>query len=526
MGVSRRARGAVLVASLIALGTAGCGGGGARGSSSATTSSGPPPAVTSLRLGPVSRAVPRGFLGLSIEFKAIRAYTGTNPRAVNPVLETLIRGLSPGQPPVLRIGGDSTDLSWVPAPGVAPPRFRSYRLTRGWLASTAALAHDLGARMILGLNLAAGEPALDAAEARAYLRAFGRSTIAALEIGNEPNLYSSIPQFTLPDGTKVRPRPRSFGPAQYRREIAATIAALPRTDPAWTFAGPALAAGEQAAGAGRWLTAMTPFLRAQPAVRELTVHRYPLKHCYTGPSSPQYPTISHLLSEYSTRELAAGVRPWVRLARAHGATVRVDELNSVACRGRVGVSNTFASALWATDVLFSLANVGVGGVNVHTLPESAYQLFEFTRRSGRWQAHVEPEYYGLRLFAQAAPAGSQLLHLDGAQHTSSLSTWATRAPDGTERLVLIDKDPGVARTVRVAVPARAHSVTVDRMSAPSMSARSGVTLGGAGFGSLTSTGRLAAARTTIVPRGAGGGVIVRIPGASAALVTLAPAGRR
>ena len=41
---------------------------------------------------------------------------------------------------MLRIGGDSTDVSYVPAPGVRPPAYVSYPLTPSWLATTAALA--------------------------------------------------------------------------------------------------------------------------------------------------------------------------------------------------------------------------------------------------------------------------------------------------------------------------------------------------------------------------------------------------
>ena len=124
------------------------------------------------------RRVPDGFLGFSFEFSAVRAYTGSDPRAINPVFEQLIRNLSPGQDPVLRIGGDSTDVSYAPSPGVTPPPYVAYALTPSWMATTAALAHQLGARMTMGLNLVANDPALAAAEARDYVRAFGRAAIA------------------------------------------------------------------------------------------------------------------------------------------------------------------------------------------------------------------------------------------------------------------------------------------------------------------------------------------------------------
>src|ERR1700729_3817860 len=85
-----------------------------------------------LRPGPVSatitlsaahsRPIPRGFLGLSIEFQALPAYAGSDASAINPVFEHLVSNLSPGQAPQLRIGGDSTDVSYVPAKGGKAPR--------------------------------------------------------------------------------------------------------------------------------------------------------------------------------------------------------------------------------------------------------------------------------------------------------------------------------------------------------------------------------------------------------------------
>jgi hypothetical protein len=257
----------------------------------------------------------------------------------------------------------------------------------------------------------------------------------------------------------------------------------------------------------------------------MTVHRYPLRNCYVPPTSPQYPTESHLLSRYSTAGLAASLRRWLQIVHHQHRQLRVDELNSVACRGREGVSDTFASSLWAPDALFSLLGAGVDGVNIHTLPQAAYQLFEFSHAGGRWSGSVRPVYYGLQLFAQAAPPGSRLLRVPGMGEGSSvLSVWATRATDRIDRVLLIDKDPSRAETVTLRPPrGTPGGAMLERMQAPSVNARSGVTLGGRSYGPNTTSGQLSPSITRALMPNAHGNYRVTVPAGSAALVTLRPA---
>jgi hypothetical protein len=463
----------------------------------------------------VGAPIPSGFLGFSFEFQAVRSYTGSDPAQVNPVLVALIRNLTPGQAPVLRIGGNSTDVSYVAGPGVKPLPYTGYRLTPGWMATTGALAKATGARMIMGLNLAADDPALDAAELRDYVAALPQNAIGAVEIGNEPNIYNKITVYHTASGAPVHARPRSFGYPQFRAEFQAIAG---RTL-ALKLAGPALAAGPTPAR-GSWVNVVSDLLRRQPRLRTMTVHRYPLRNCFVPPSSPQFPTIAHLLSGYSTVTLADSLKRWIALAHAQGRQLRLDELNSVACRGKAGVSDTFASALWATDALFSLARAGVDGVNLHTLPDAAYELFAFSRRGGRWQAQVRPIYYGLELFARAAPPGARLLSVSRRGADSGLSVWATRAPDHRVRVVVINKSQTQRKTVTVRLPAGAGTTaTVERMLAPGAAAKTGVTLGARSYGAETRTGSLRPAEVApaTVARGR---ITLSVPRASAALVTV------
>jgi hypothetical protein len=465
---------------------------------------------------PVGQPIRAGFLGLSIEFQAVRAYTGRDPRHINPVLVQLIRNITPDQAPVLRIGGDSTDASWVPTAGLTPPREVTYRLTPGWFATTQALARTLGAKLIVGLNLAADQPVLAAAEARRDVSAFAGS-LEAFEIGNEPNVYDVVAAYHTPSGGKVTSRPRGYDYADYLREFRATAAGLPRLQ----LAGPALATGPPP-DKGSWIHSMPGFLSAQARMRTLTIHRYPLRNCFVHPRSPQYPTVAHLLAGYATNVLDNSVRRYVAIAHAHGRELRVDELNSVACRGKAGVSDTFAAGLWVLDALFGLARTGVDGVNVHTLPRAAYQLFKFSRAGGHWRASVPPVYYGLDMFARAAPPGSRLLKIGRPARGPRLSVWATRAPDGKVQAVLINKSARSQVVTLRPPPGTPGPATVLRMQAPGAHARRGVTIGGASFGAETSTGVLPPSHTQSLPPSRGA-YTLSVPRASAALLTFGPA---
>jgi hypothetical protein len=200
--------------------------------------------------------------------------------------------------------------------------------------------------------------------------------------------------------------------------------------------------------------------------------------------------------------------------------VRTDELNTVSCGADAPVSNTFASALWALDALFQMARVGVDGVNMHTFPGAGYELFSFTRSGGRWRGSVAPEYYGLLMFGRAAPAGSRLLSVSvtGAP-AGELKVWATLAPDGRVRVVLINKLLSRSRNVTIRIPGASGAASVSLLQAPSIGATRGVTLGGQSFGRTTDTGKLGGRITADSAHPNGGMYAVSLPAGSAALVT-------
>jgi hypothetical protein len=456
-------------------------------------SAGGPVAATAItvRTGP-GRPIPAGFLGLSLEYPAVPAYTGSDQAAIDPAFVRLVRQLTPGQRPVLRIGGDSADWSWWPVAGAARPPGATYTLNDHWLAVTAALVRKLHARLILGLGLEANSPALAAAEARALAGGLPSGSVIAFQPGNEPELYGSFPWYRTAQGAKVRGRPRDYSFAAFMRDFSAYAAAL----------GGVALAGPSTGGLG-WRRYLAQFLSHEPQVKIVDVHRYPLQLCFTHPSEPDYPTVAHLLAPAASTGLADTFRAEVALAHARGLPLRIDELNTVSCGADRSVSQTFASALWALDTLFAIARVGVDGVNVHTFPGAGYELFRFVHTPSGWRASVAPEYDGLRMFAQAAPVGARLLRVVGAGLGGSLTAWATSTPDGDVRTVVINKSTSTSRRVAVRIPGGAARATVEQLTAPSAAATSGVALRSAPI------------------KGDGGVYRITLPAASAVLLTAA-----
>ncbi len=455
---------------------------------------------------PGGQAMPRGFLGLSLEYKALHQYTGRDPLAVNPVLIQLIRALAPGQAPVLRIGGDSTDWTWWPTRGVIPRGGISYALTKGWMRTTQALAADLGAKLILGVNLASDRPALAATEAQALVQGIGRRYISALEIGNEPDLYGVFAWYRDRRGHVVHARGRGYSLKAFTNEFSRWRAVLPRLP----LVGPSYSSLT-------WMSGLGHFLSTEKSVRTVTVHRYALHNSTTDPTNPTYPSIADLLADTASSGLAQQLAPYIRLARGRGLPFRVDEMNSVSGGGRAGVSDTFASALWVLDTLFNLAAEGVNGVNIHTLPNAGYQLFNFTQTPSGWQAVVHPEYYGMLMFAQAFPPGAHLLPVSVA--SGPVKVWATAAPDGKTRVVLINKDTTTPAIVQVSLTNDDGPASVERLTAPSVDATSGETLGGQSFADPTQTGTLAGPSQTATVSPFMGFYPVEVPAGSAALLT-------
>ncbi|HEY6523825.1 MAG TPA: glycosyl hydrolase family 79 C-terminal domain-containing protein [Solirubrobacteraceae bacterium] len=470
---------------------------------------------------PHGRPMPSNFLGLALEFSEIPQLAGPTVQSVNAVFAQLVKNLAPTGRPNIRIGGQSTDRVWWPLRGMARPLGVTYDLTSAWAADAHALAQATDAQYLLGINLEADRARISQFEADRLVKAITSRYIDGLEIGNEPDLYTHVPWYrrqgshALPwyshSGAPVYARPPSYGPENYVQEVARTLKVVPRLP----IAGPET-------GSQPWADAFDGLLSPHSQVRMLTSHAYGLNQCVSNPASATYPSVPHLVSLTASRGEVSDIGPYVAAAHRNGAVYRIDEMGSVTCNGRRGVSDTLASALWVMDALFTMAADGVDGVNLHTYPNSANGLFDFSGAHGRSRASVHPLYYGALMFAQAAPAGSRLLRVVSSSQ-GPLRAWATRAPDHRVRVLLINDSLTSSALAVVRTPAAPGPAALERLRARSAYATSGVTLGGRTFGPATTTGVLTPpVPQPVAPRA--GAYSMTLPAGSAALLTLPAAG--
>ncbi|WP_249011472.1 glycosyl hydrolase family 79 C-terminal domain-containing protein [Conexibacter sp. DBS9H8] len=416
--------------------------------------------------------VPASMIGVSIEYYAVAETLGASPAHVNPIFTALIHQLS--TEPSIRIGGESADWSYVPAPGLHPPRPVVFSIRPAFSSVLAATARQVNARYLLDLNLAADNPRLAAVEARTLVDGIGPQYVRALEIGNEPELYSTL-AWSRPPLPKIFARPPGYTPADYIAQFNQFAAGLPSV----ATAGPA-------SGSPAWVEALAAARSRADRLSLLTLHEYALRRCGVPPTSPEYPTVTALARPATAADLTANVGPALAAARARHLPLRVDEIGDAACFGVAGVSNSFADALFALQASYDLARAGVGGINFDTVPAAAHRLFNFWQVHGVWHASVSPIYYGLLMFNWAAPAGSRLLATTGSSAT--LSTYASETPTDL-RVLIVNPDGARTVTVRAGI-STTHAAALVGLRAPSAGATGGVTIAGQRFSPATTTGTL------------------------------------
>jgi hypothetical protein len=239
----------------------------------------------------------------------------------------------------------------------------------------------------------------------------------------------------------------NYGVATYAREVGRYLRALARPP------GPRLVVGGFA-GPGWWpsLPGLLHGWGRGPGA--MAAHLYAWPQC----AAPT-PSADWLMSPAASRDRVATLAPLMAIARRSGLPLRVSELNSAACGGRAGLSDSPAAALWLADTLFSILRLGAAEADVHTWRGASYAPFAVTA------GHVAPRppLAGMLAFAHAAPAGSRLVGVTVDAGGDGVRAWATTDAHRVVRLALLA--PSAAR-VAVAAGGRTGCATVWRSPAP------------------------------------------------------------
>jgi hypothetical protein len=399
--------------------------------------------------------IQQGFIGLSFEASALPQIARYSDRGD---FVTMLRSLGPGE---LRFGGVSADtrIAWTDS-RTPRPAWATNVVDSDDLRELGALAAASGWHVVLTLGIVHFEPIAAAREAAAAKAALGQ-WLTGIEIGNEPNSYAQH---------AMREEPWTF--TQYAEQVAAYRAAIEAAAPGIPLIGPDVSGS---AAFEAWGPAEA--VAERPAV--LTGHHYPL-----GCAQQPPPSIVRLLSKPIAAKEVASLHRYVAIANASATPFRLDETNSVSCGGVAGISDTFASALWAAGFLPQVMSAGAVGFDMHGNPARCDGYTPVCAPDADTLAEgalvAQPVWYAL-LMLRGLTGDRPLPATVGLSSRSiNARVAAFASPAGGLDWVLVDDDRPGARpvTVRLRVGSRLARATVLSLNGESPAALSGVSLGG------------------------------------------------
>ncbi|MGO9230395.1 MAG: hypothetical protein ACLQKA_14485 [Bryobacteraceae bacterium] len=320
-----------------------------------------------------------------------------------------------------------------------------------------ALARTVGWRVLFSLNLPTSTPALDGEEA-AYVSQSGNGVLSGFEIGNEPDLYSG-------NGDE----PTTFTLSDYLSVWVTFANAIQSADPGAVLTGPA-----DGTNVSTWTTQFAATYGSRIAL--LTQHFYPLGPVSeVGATSPDACTISNLLDAYTHSKTATEAAQLETIAQSARVPWRMAESNSCYGGGTSGVSNTFASALWGVDYLFTLASNAAAGVNFN-VGDSGKGSYTPIQASSEGVS-ARPLYDALLLFQLAA--SGRIVPIKLVSGGIDVNAYAVLAADGTLRVTVVNEDASNDALVSI-TPGSAYTRALAlSLTAPALDSTTGFLLGGA-----------------------------------------------
>jgi hypothetical protein len=407
-----------------------------------TPSPGPPGSGTTITVSASKQGA--GWFGsqyIGLSFESNSDTGGVNSGRFDTVgnLAQLMRNLGTG---VIRFGGNSVDRHYLGATAAA-------------LAGLARLARATGWSVLYSEDLAQYDAAAVTRDVSHVYAALG-GYLAGLDCGNEPNLY-----------TRTGDRPQSYTESQYIAQDAACLREAAAAAPGVALAGP-----------DTFGTSWLPSYGAQREIRVQWVneHYYPMG-CGIQADMTDAQLVSYLLSPEQVAREAAVFTATRDAAAAQNARARISETDSAACDSAPGISNTYATALWAIDYMLTGAEDGMDGMNFHTgLNVKCASYSPLCGTPVRYQYAPQPEYYGL-LFTHLLGAGRMLPVR--VESSLNVAAFAVSPLTGGGPNLMVENLSATPTTATLQVGGSPQWATVLDLTAPSPLATSGITIQGA-----------------------------------------------
>jgi hypothetical protein len=407
--------------------------------------------------------IPGNFLGLSYETAQL-----SHPEyfsAKNDALAGFLRPLGKG---VLRIGGNSSEYAfWTPHPskntaeqsaapigpdkGHHPPA--NTQTTPESIRNLRQFLDMIDWRAMYGLNFGKGTPHQAAEEAAFVFDTLGDRLIS-FQVGNEADLFPH-------NGLRLA----GYSYDDFAKEWKTFYDAVKARVPQAKFAGP------DTAGTSDWLVQFTRQFGKD--IVELSTHYYAL-----GPASDPSMNIQRLLSAENSRWVSGVPKIRQAMSESH-LPYRLTETNSCYGGGKPGVSNTFASSLWALDLMFQLLAVGGSGINFHGGGYGWYAPIVGTLQNG---FVARPEYYALLVMARLLGGRMVASQLNAGDAGPLFVAYAAQDAQGKLRAVAINKDG--EKNVRLKLQANSSGgrVSGERLIAPQLDDEQDTTFAGSPVG--------------------------------------------
>jgi hypothetical protein len=381
--------------------------------------------------------IPASFAGLSYEKSKLSQplFTGSNTDLIG-----LFKLLGNG---VLRIGGNSVDETNWNGSGAGQT---SGQVAPSDVNSLAAFLSAVEWPVLYGVNLAQSTPAAAAAEVEYVAKALG-SNLLGIEIGNEPDLYAG----------HYFPADWTF--SDYYTLWQSFASAILTQAPGVPLTGPVTADNST------WFTSFAQDEGKNVALLSM--------HYYRANGQDASSNIALLVS-YPDTNLQKDLVPLKAAAAAAGVPYRMAETNSFYNGGAPNVSDSYASALWVLDHMFTIAQGGSVGLNLHGGGDST----GYTPIADNNGVVVEArsEYYGVLLFTLAGQG--PLLTTTIVAGGLNVSAYTIQNSPSRLSMIVVNKDSTQNLQFTTSCPAAVQSATLQLLMGPSLAASTGVTIQG------------------------------------------------